>query len=254
MFQRNYAASTANTYVSALGYYHRLAGVPDPTKVFWVIEMLKGYGKLGSRLDTRMPITLSILRTVLQQTSTICASEYRACMFKAMCTTAFFAFLRVGEITCCPRSSSVLQLNQIVQLVDHSGGVIGLKITFFYFKHSYNQTNVSITLKRRSDICPVQSLLDYFSRRGLSDGPLFRTHEGHAVSRKLFTDYLALIFKTCGLDPTKYKGHSFRIGAATFAAECGFSDAQIRSMGRWKSDAFRKYIRGPGLCSTALPR
>jgi hypothetical protein len=147
MFQRNYAASTANTYVSALGYYHRLAGVPDPTKVFWVIEMLKGYGKLGSRLDTRMPITLSILRTVLQQTSTICASEYRACMFKAMCTTAFFAFLRVGEITCCPRSSSVLQLNQIVQLVDHSGGVIGLKITFFYFKHSYNQTNVSITLK-----------------------------------------------------------------------------------------------------------
>ena len=40
------------------------------------------------------------------------------------------------------------------------------------------------------------------------------------------------------------------IGAATFAAECGFSDAQIRSMGRWKSDAFRKYIRSPGLCST----
>ena len=70
MFQRNYASSTANTYVSALGYYHRLAGVPDPTKVFWVLEMLKGYGKLGSRLDTRMPITLSILRIVLQQTST----------------------------------------------------------------------------------------------------------------------------------------------------------------------------------------
>ena len=49
MFQRNYASSTANTYVFALGYYHRLAGVPDPTKVFWVLEMLKGYGKLGSR-------------------------------------------------------------------------------------------------------------------------------------------------------------------------------------------------------------
>ena len=42
MFQRHYAASTANTYISALGYYHRLAGVPDPTKVFRVIEMLKG--------------------------------------------------------------------------------------------------------------------------------------------------------------------------------------------------------------------
>ena len=225
MFQRNYASSTANTYVSALGYYHRLAGVPDPTKVFWVLEMLKEYGKLGSRLDTRMPITLSIFRIVLQQTSTVCASEYRAYLFKAMCTTAFFAFLRVGEITCCPRSTTVPQLNQIVKLVDNSGSITGLKITFLDFKHSYKRTNVSITLKRRSDICPVQSLLDYFSRRGLSDGPLFRTYDGHAVSRKLFTDYLALIFRICGLDPTKYKGHSFRIGAATFAAECGFSNA-----------------------------
>jgi hypothetical protein len=33
------------------------------------------------------------------------------------------------------------------------------------------------------------------------------------------------------------------IGAASFAAENGLSDAQIRSMGRWNSNAFRKYIR-----------
>ena len=90
----------------------------------------------------------------------------------------------------------------------------------------------SLLSVRRSDICPVQNLLDYFLRRGLSDGPLFRTYDGHAVLRKLFTHYLALIFRICGLDPTKYKGHSFRIGA-----ECGFSDAQIRSMGQWKFDA-----------------
>ena len=228
MFQRNYAASTANTYVSALGYCHRLAGVNDPTKVFWIVEMLKGYGKLGSCIDTRLPISLPILRTVLQQTPTICSSEYRGYLFKAMCTTAFFAFLRVGEITCCPRSPDVLQLKQVVQLVDNAG-------------------NVSLTLHRRSDVCPVQSLLDYFAHRGLADGPLFQTRDGHAISRKMFTDHLAIIFRMCGLDANRYKGHSFRIGAATFAAECGFSDAQIRLMGRWKSDAFRKYICAPSL-------
>ena len=43
--------------------------------------------------------------------------------------------------------------------------------------------------------------------------------------------FLTLLFRRCGLDTLKYKGHSFRIGAATFAAECGFSDAQIRAMG-----------------------
>ena len=62
MFKHQYAASTANTYVSALCYCHRLAGVNDPTKVFWVLEMLKGYGKLSLRVDTRLPITLHILR------------------------------------------------------------------------------------------------------------------------------------------------------------------------------------------------
>ena len=194
-----------------------------------------------------MPITLPILRSILQQTPTICGSDYRRYLFTAMCTTAFFGFLRVGEITFCPRSSAVLQLDQVGRLLDNSGNIVGFKLTFKNFKHSYNQRAVSITLNRRSDVCPVQSLLAYLSRRGFSNGPLFCTEDGRAVSRKIFTDYLALIFRTCGLDPAKYKGHSFRIGAATLAAENGFSDAQIRLLGRWKSDAFRKYTRSPGL-------
>ena len=247
MFQHQYASSTANTYVSALGYCHRLAGVNDPTKVFWVIEMLKGYGKLGSHVDTRLPITLPILRNIVQQTPSLCSSEYRAYLFQAMCTTAFFAFLRIGEITCCPRSPTVLQIDQVVKLLDTSGKITGLKIMFANFKHLYNRPNVTLTLHRCTDICPVQSLLDYFACRGVSAGPLFQTRDGHAVSSKLFTDHLAILFRACGLDSNKYKGHSFRIGAATFAAECGYSDAQIRLMGRWKSDAFRKYIHGPSL-------
>ena len=36
------------------------------------------------------------------------------------------------------------------------------------------------------------------------------------------------------------KGH---IGAATTAAMRGLSDEEIQRMGRWKSQAFRKYIR-----------
>ena len=54
-----------------------------------------------------------------------------------------------------------------------------------------------------------------------------------------------LIF--CGLDTSRYKGHSFRIGAACHAADKGFSDAQTRALGRWKSDAFKVYIRSDTL-------
>ena len=121
-------------------------GYTDPTKVFWIIEMLKGYGKLSSRADTRLPITLPIFVTFWRrhQPYALVYIEH-ALIFTAMCTTAFFAFLRVGELTFCPRSADVLQLNQVVQLVESSGHITGLKITFANFKRSYNQNkNIAV--------------------------------------------------------------------------------------------------------------
>ena len=109
-----------------------VGGVHDPTKVFGVIEMLKGYGKLGSRLDTRMPITLPILRSILQQ------SDYCRYLFTAMCTTAFFGFLRVGEITCCPRSSDVLQLDQVVRLPELTFKLTFIKSLIIHEEHKGN--------------------------------------------------------------------------------------------------------------------
>ena len=48
LFERNYASSTVNTYISALSYSHKLSGLPDPTRVFYIMQMLKGYGKNGA--------------------------------------------------------------------------------------------------------------------------------------------------------------------------------------------------------------
>ena len=47
----------------------------------------------------------------------------------------------------------------------------------------------------------------------------------------------------CGLDTSRYKSHSFRIGGACHTADRGYSDAQIRALGRSKSDAFKVYLR-----------
>ncbi|VDH97557.1 Hypothetical predicted protein [Mytilus galloprovincialis] len=46
-----------------------------------------------------------------------------------------------------------------------------------------------------------------------------------------------------GLNPTQYKGHSFRIGAATNAASLGYSEQLIQKLGRWNSNALQRYIR-----------
>lgn len=92
MFDNHYAPSTVTTYISALGYSHKLSGYPDPTKVFFIMQMLKGYGKLGARLDSRLPITLPILHRILEAASSFSSSKYQICQFQAMCSIAFSCF------------------------------------------------------------------------------------------------------------------------------------------------------------------
>jgi hypothetical protein len=39
-----------------------------------------------------------------------------------------------------------------------------------------------------------------------------------------------------------YSGHSFRRGASTWARSIDIPDADIQLLGRWKSDAYKRYI------------
>ena len=243
LFDRNYAASTVNTYVSALSYSHKLFGLSDPTKTFFIVQMLKGYGKLGTSVDGRLPITLPILHKILASASEIFLSDYDRCLFRAMSSLAFYAFLRVGEMTVTSHvSNPPLSLSNIAKLVNVANQIVSLKVTFLTYKHSYNQPPFSLIVKRQDNFCPVQFILEYLELRGNSHGPFF-LRGGLPVTRKYFCDQLALAIKRCGLNPARYKGHSFRIGAATEAAARGLSDAQIRNIGRWNSDALRRYIR-----------
>ena len=162
MYNRNYAPSTVSSYVSALGYSHKFLGYSDPTKAFFIIQVLKGYNKLGYRLDARLPITLPVLQKLIESSATLSISEFQFSQFRAMCTTAFFAFLRIGEMaynSAKDASNLILQAHHVSKLVYSSKYVVALKITFGNFKHSYNQRPFTIFLHRQNSFCPVQFLL-----------------------------------------------------------------------------------------------
>ena len=111
------------------------------------------------------------------------------------------------------------------KLLDPSQKVVALKVTFHDFKHHYNQRPFSLTVHSQTAFCPVRILLDYLALRGNRPGALFITLDGAPVTRSAFTDQLALAIQLCGLDPSRYKGHSFRIGAASHAAERGMTSS-----------------------------
>ena len=123
----------------------------------------------------------------------------------------------------------------------HQGAVVILR----QFKHSKMPHRVELMRDKEVSICPVRALEDLTNLRGGVDGALFSTPGGKPYATSTARDDLASVISFCGLDTKRYKSHSFRIGAASDAALKGFSDAQIRLMGRWRSDAFRQYIRLP---------
>ena len=140
--------------------------------------------------------------------------------------------MRIGEITTTKQAPDVIQLSQVTMLSTASGLIASVKLTFHQFKNQYNHAPVSIIIPRQAGVCPVENLLRYFSLRGSAPVPLNQHLTGLAVNRTEFNEWLARVITHCGLDSTKYKGHSFRIGAASHAATCGYSDSQIRLLGR----------------------
>ena len=147
--------------------------------------MLKGYGKIGLRLDSRLPITLPILQRIVMSAIQLSDSHYNICQFRAMCSLAFFAFLRVGEIT-ASASGHTLHINQLTKLVNHKQEIVALKVTFFNSKHNYNQRPFSLEISRQNFCCPVQLILEFLQPRGNKPGPLFIMRDGFPVSRSGF--------------------------------------------------------------------
>ena len=69
-----------------------------------------------------------------------------------------------------------------------------------------------------------------------------RAPKGMPYSTGTAKEDLTSVLSFCDLDTKQYKSHSFRIVAASDAALREFLDAQIRQMGRWRSDVFRQYV------------
>jgi hypothetical protein len=167
-----------------------------------------------------------------------------------MYVLAFAAFLRVGEITKTSGAKQHFLLVKHLTLQKDPKLGNSLQLTIPHFKHSNQSTTLQIQQNTANPLlCPFLALQTFMRVRGHTSPaePLFSFMDGTPVPRQFFTDHLRLSLSFCGLDTHKYQSHSFRIGAATMAAASGSSDIQIQNMGRWKSSAFKKYIRIPML-------
>ena len=188
-----------------------------------------------------MPIDKPMLSRLLGALEFTVPGKHHRALYEAMFCLAFRAFLRIGEMTVQSANATnpnLLQWKQL-EIKDTS-----LTVTFIHFKHSKGKP-LTLTIKGTASPqdCPLQIMKAYLTMRGATAGPLFLYCPSVPVTRAKFNEQLRGALQFCHFCPKQFKSHSFRIGAATTAAAQGMSDSQIRSLGRWSSDAFMKYIR-----------
>ena len=64
-------------------------------------------------------------------------------------------------------------------------------------------------------------------------GPLFLFEDGKNLTRDYFVGAMRGALQTAGVDPSKYAGHTFRIGTASTAGRNGVQDSLIKTMGHY---------------------
>jgi hypothetical protein len=229
--------------VSSLNYIQKAAGGQDLTKLFFVSKFLQGLKKSSVLQDLRLPITPPILSKLCEAAEKL-FPVHTAHLLKAMYLLCFHAFLRIGEITVqstTKQNANLLHVSQIS--LNHITNCVS--VTFYKFKHSSSdfpfQLNIKC-LKQKDGYNLLFELAQYLVIRKMTPGPLFM-HRDKPITKSVFCDHLNQCLKFAKIDHKFYKSHSFRIGAASTALQKGYSHEQIQKMGRWKSDAYKKYLR-----------
>lgn len=197
----------------------------------------------------RHPITGSILKALCEHLDKGLFGHFTDVMLKTVYITAFFGFLRCGEFTFSDQFNPQVNLCVADLKLNGNPSTLHLKQS----KTDPFRKGVDIQLFcNGSTICPQCQLKEYMAIRSemfpitCGTDPLFAIQDGSPLSRNKFLDLLRLTFQAANIPYQHYSGHSFRIGAATSASATSLiEDHMIKTLGRWSSDSYCRYIRTP---------
>ena len=240
---------TIDVYIAAVGSLHRQAGLPNPTSHNPTLNMVKkGLRRAHTALPSsnpRQPITTRILADILQaiKQSRNVRSHDRL-MLTAAFTLAFFGFLRISEFTTPSKAFNHKihpSVNNIRWSKNHFTYHLPHSKTDQFFK---GHTLYLPRLHSNTDICPYRAMDQYLVKhKHHHDSPLFTFANHQPLSRRSCLYYLRYYLRKAHYHAKMFNTHSFRIGAASSAAQAGLSPKTIKHLGRWRSSAYRRYIR-----------
>jgi hypothetical protein len=156
---------------------------------------------------------------------------------------AFFGLLRIGEY--CDGALSIS---------DVSAQPYGLDIVIRRSKTSLQPVRISLAA-RPDALCPVAALRHYasfFPLLNIPSGPrdplfVVRCRDGarlELMKPQHFVEDIRMLIQCLfpSRDLSDFAGHSFRRGGTTAMLQAGVSQVIVQRHGRWRSQAFQRYL------------
>ena len=256
---------TIKLYLTGIRFAHIENSLPDPFQEAPLLHLLlRGIKRsVGLSSRQRLPITMTLLRHIKEELAR--APDFLPTdklMLWCAFTLAFYGFLRSPEFT----SPSATQFNPLVHLCFTDVCFTTEGCLTLHLKSSktgpYRQGCSLLVARSPRSVCAVRALRKYLSLRSISGAsPLYVFQSGAYLTRARVTSTLRTLLRHLSIPTERYASHSFRIGAATTAAEAGLPPWLIQTLGRWSSNRFTLYIRTPpsilqkvpGILATSRP-
>ena len=248
------APQTIKVYLSAIRSMQLSMGLPPPREESTLLVLKRvldgirrtrvAQGRSTPRI--RLPITIAVLRQIRGVIDR--APDPDSHVFWAVATVAFFGFFRLGELLVGNEAeyTTTTHLSWGDVAVNSNSMASMVKIHLKRSKCDQFGAGADVLLGRTGcDVCPVEAIIAYVNQRGKSPGYFFIDSGGNVITKPRFITKLRDYLKAIGLPSDQFAGHSFRIGAATTAAQVGIEDSMIQTLGRWHSAAFLRYIQTP---------
>ena len=256
-FRRGSKASTIDTYLSGIRQLHVERGLPTDNirtdRVKTILKGLKNKNLAEDRkegVEKRKPITTDILLVLKGKLAEADMNGRDQRLVWTVSSILFHGAFRVHELLCKKQSSfdpDFTLLGRDVKLVSQGGREV-LQLRIKAPKEQKVGKDVIVDVySTDSELCPVRAFKKWIKVKGKEDElPLFRFSSGIPLTGKKFNEVVRDRLKGEVENIEKlFSSHSFRAGAASMMAAIGYSDDDIKAVGRWSSRAFMEYIKLP---------
>ena len=233
--------SSIKGYLAAVRHLHICSGYDLNLKKFIRLQLVcRGMKRSqGDSSRIRLPITITHLKLFFQLLAIPNTTSYDSIMLWAAMTLAFFGFLRLGEMTCNSPFSPALHLSPC-------------DITFLPNFLSPEHMSVRIKVSKTDPFRSGQGRLpSQYAPSGLCK---FFCPPGGPQLVHIFSIYPVLLsqkrvlhLKLGSFSPCLVCSplNTRDIGAATTSASVGLPPWLIKTLGRWYSDCYERYIQCP---------